>query len=159
MTKLLMTKPDLHRVLIALLMLGTIQLCWAESSSPSIKALAVSADSSDLDWLACPEFLPCTFAIVRGELGGNDMDIFLKFPSKAEIPFHTHTSSERMIMIRGEFHTTYEGQDRVKLNPGDYAYSPAELAHDGYCASQQECILFVAYDTPLDAVLYPLQNK
>ncbi len=142
------------------LMLGLLAIAIAPTASAHDEAdepaIAFSPDDEDLEWLPCPDFLPCTFAILRGELGGNNMDIFLRFPSKADIPFHTHTSTERMIMVQGEFETTYVGQDRVILKSGDYAFGPAGLAHDGYCASDEECVMYVGYDTPLDAL--PFEN-
>ncbi len=139
-------------LLLAIAVLET-QAATAQNSEYE-SAIAITPEDKGLEWLACPDFLPCTFAILRGELGGNDMDIYLKFPSKAKIPFHTHTSTERMIMIQGEFETTYVGQERVILKKGDYAFGPAGLAHDGYCSSKEACVMYVGYDSPLDAVPY-----
>ncbi len=152
-----MKKPSLvkYTILLAFFLISASQYLTAQESESELElAIAITPDNKGLEWLACPDFLPCTFAILRGELGGNDMDIYLKFPSKADIPFHTHTSTERMIMIEGEFETTYVGQDSVTLKKGDYAFGPAGLAHDGYCASEKECIMYVGYDNPLDAVPY-----
>ena len=119
--------------------------------------LVYSHNSKDLTWVNCPDFLPCQIASLNGELGGNNNDVFIKFPSLAEIPFHTHTSTEHMILLEGEFHTTYKGFERVVLKKGDYAFGPADLAHDGYCASKEDCVMFVAYETPIDAI--PISNK
>lgn len=149
----LFIKPKIFNAVIFLFALCFTSKAFAESSASKL-ALVISPDNSNLEWLACPDFLPCTFAVLHGELGGNNMDIFLKFPSKAKLPFHTHTSAEHMIMIAGEFHTMYEGQDSAVLKTGNYAYGPARLPHDGFCASKKECIMFVAYEKPLDAVPY-----
>jgi quercetin dioxygenase-like cupin family protein len=64
-----------------------------------------------------------------------------------------------MVLIEGEFHTTYVGQERVVLKAGDYAYGPGNLAHDGYCASEETCIMFVAYETAIDAIPYPKNRR
>jgi hypothetical protein len=47
---------------------------------------------------------------------------------------------------------TYEGQDTVALRPGSYAYGPAKLAHDAYCEKGDPCVLFIAFESPVDAV-------
>lgn len=148
-------KTSMTAVLSLSLVIVFMSINFAALAEGSSKiSLVFSPDSPALNWQPCPDFLPCQFAVLHGELGDNNMDIFLKFPSKAKVPFHTHTSTEHMILIAGEFHTTYEGQDRVVLRAGDYAYGPAKLPHDGFCASKVECVMFVAYDTPLDAIPY-----
>jgi len=137
----------------------TIASIVSAESSPSKKAMSFSLANAKLEWLNCPDFLPCKFAVLHGQLGGDNMDVFLKFPSKAKIPFHTHTSAEHMVMISGEFHTTYQGQEKAILKSGDFAYGPAQLPHDGFCASNIECVMFVAYEKPLDAVPYDISKK
>ena len=62
-------------------------------------------------------------------------DIFLKVPANFTIPDHWHTSAERMVLVSGELHVTYEGQPTAVLKPGMYAYGPARLAHRAVCES------------------------
>ena len=38
------------------------------------------------------------------------------------------------------------------LKAGTYAYGPARLPHTGYCTSSVPCVLFIAFESPLDAV-------
>jgi len=33
-----------------------------------------------------------------------------------------------------------------------YAYGPAKAVHDGRCISTEPCVLFIAFEDPLDAV-------
>jgi quercetin dioxygenase-like cupin family protein len=61
-----------------------------------------------------------------------------------------------MVMIAGELHVTYDGQNTVTLRPGSYAYGPAKRPHSGVCASSDPCVLFIAFESPLDAV--PVEN-
>jgi hypothetical protein len=35
---------------------------------------------------------------------------------------------------------------------GSYAYGPAELVHEGACLSAEPCVLFIAFEQPLDAI-------
>jgi mannose-6-phosphate isomerase-like protein (cupin superfamily) len=40
-----------------------------------------------------------------------------------------HTSPERMVLVSGELHVTYEGQEPTVQKTGMCAYGPAELPH------------------------------
>lgn len=60
------------------------------------------------------------------------------------------SSARRMVLVRGELRLTFENQKTVQLDTGDYAYAPAGMRHDGYCASRASCVLFIAFETPLD---------
>ena len=79
-----------------------------------------------------------------------------KCAGKSTIPLHWHTSAERMVMVAGELHVTYDGQKTAILKPGTYAYGPAKQPHHGFCASTVPCVLFIAFESPLDAV--PIEN-
>lgn len=150
------TKSKKRHLLLSLpVLLSIFTSCGVLSSESTEKALVYSHDNEKLKWVSCPDFLPCEVAPLNGALGTPNNDVFIRFPGKAKIPFHTHSSNEHMVLIEGEFHTTYVGQNRVILKAGDYAYGPGNLAHDGYCASDEACIMFVAYETAIDAVPYP----
>ena len=123
----------------------------AQMSDP---ALALAADGAQLKWGDCPPFLPkgCGIAVLHGDPAKDNLDVFFKVPGKSTIPLHWHTSAERMVLISGELHVTYEGQETSVLKPGMYAYGPAKRKHSAYCASAEPCILFIAFESPLDAV-------
>jgi quercetin dioxygenase-like cupin family protein len=57
-----------------------------------------------------------------------------------------------MVLISGELRVAYEGQEPVVLTPGTYAYGPPGRSHGGDCASATPCILFIAFEAPVDAV-------
>jgi uncharacterized RmlC-like cupin family protein len=118
------------------------------------QATTQTADDPQLKWGACPPFLPqgCGIAVLHGDPAKHNLDIFLKVPGKSTIPLHWHTSAERMVLVAGELHVTYDGQKTDVLKSGTYAYGPAKLWHKGYCASATPCVLFIAFESPLDAV-------
>lgn len=117
---------------------------------------ALTHDALDpaLEWGACPPFLPkgCGIAVLHGDPSKDNVDVFFKVPAQSMIPLHWHTSAERMVLVAGELHVTYDGQQTAVLRPGTYAYGPAKRPHSGYCASASPCILFIALESPLDAV-------
>ncbi len=117
-------------------------------------ALTRTADDASLKWGPCPPFLPkgCGIAVLHGDPAKDNVDVFFKIPAKSTIPLHLHTSAERMVLVAGELHVTYDGQKKAVLKPGTYGYGPANKPHKGFCASAVPCVLFIAFESPLDAV-------
>lgn len=113
-----------------------------------------SAGDAQLKWAPCPPFLPkgCQIAVLRGDPARPNVDIFFKVPAQASIPRHWHTSAERMVLVSGELHVTYDGHKTAVLKAGSYAYGPAKLPHKAECRSAGPCVLFIAFEAPLDAV-------
>ena len=118
------------------------------------RALAIPVQDSGLQWGPCPAFLPkgCEIAVLHGDPAKPNADIFFRVPGNAVIPHHWHSSAERMVLVSGELHVTYDGQPTVALKPGMYAYGPPKLGHDATCKSAEPCVLFIAFDLPVDAV-------
>lgn len=100
------------------------------------QALTSTFDGSNLKWGPCPDFIPkgCEIAVLHGDPAKANADIFFKVPANFEIPRHTHTSAERMVLVSGTLHVTYDGQKTTVLKPGTYAYGPAGRPHKAYCA-------------------------
>ncbi len=126
---------------------------FAAAPAPE-QAITQTADDAQLKWGPCPPFLPkgCGIAVLHGDPAKDNVDVFFKVPAKSTIPLHWHTSPERMVLVAGELHVTYDGQNKAVLKPGTYAYGPARKPHHGYCASKVPCVLFIAFESPLDAV-------
>lgn len=144
----------LQAALFSLLVLSLAgSIARAQAPAPEA-ALALTADDSQLKWGPCPPFLPagCVIAVVHGDPTKDNVDVFFKVPARSILPLHWHTSAERMVLLAGELHVTYEGQAPVVLRAGSYAYGPAKLPHSGVCASAVPCVLFIAFESPLDAV-------
>ena len=120
-------------------------------------ALVITADDDSLQWGPCPDFMPagCEIAVLHGDPAKPNVDILFRVPGGSAFPNHWHTSAERMILLSGELHVTYEGQEKAVIEAGSYAYGPAERPHDGYCAEGDHCVLFIAFEAPLDA--FPIQ--
>ena len=118
------------------------------------QALTRSAQDAQLQWGPCPPFMPagCGLAVLHGDPAKANADVFLKLPANAAIPEHWHTSAERMVLVAGELSVTYQGQSKVVLKPGMYAYGPAKVPHSASCASSASCVLFVAFESAIDAV-------
>ena len=115
--------------------------------------LAIAFDDAKLAWGPCPAFIPagCQIAVLHGDPSRQNADIYFKVPGDFRIPRHWHTSAERMVLVSGEMVVTYEGKPAVTLKPGMYAFGPAKVAHEATCAKGDPCVLFIAFEQPVDA--------
>jgi quercetin dioxygenase-like cupin family protein len=113
-----------------------------------------TAKDPELKWGPCPPFLPkgCEISVLHGDPARNNADIFFKVPADSVLPRHWHTSAERMVLVSGELHVTYDGHKTAILKPGTYAYGPAKLPHKAECKNAGPCVLFIAFVSPVDAV-------
>lgn len=146
----------------------TLGICWslfslsmlassaALAQTPSTEpALAIATQGGDVKWGPCPDPLPkgCQLAVMHGDPAQPNADVLLKLPGKSSVPKHTHTSAERIIVMSGTVHATYDGQQRAVLKRGMYAYGPAGKPHTASCVSREPCLLFIAFEQPVDIKL------
>jgi quercetin dioxygenase-like cupin family protein len=136
---------------------AVVSLLLAVASAPSAfarePAIARSVGDASLEWGPCPDFFPagCQIAVLHGDPARPNADVFFRVPPRYDLPAHWHSSPERMVLVSGELHVAYDGQEPVVLRPGMYAYGPAKAVHRGRCASSEPCVLFIAFEGPVDA--------
>jgi hypothetical protein len=120
----------------------------------SLVGLYFKSVAIELKWGACPAFMPagCALAVLHGDPAKPNADVFLRVPGNTTIPEHWHTSAERMILVSGELAVRYQKQPEVVLKPGMYAYGPAKLPHTASCRGTAPCVLFIAFESAVDAV-------
>jgi len=137
-------------------------ICFMAVCAPTLaqeQAITWTADDSRLQWGPCPAFLPegCRIAVLHGDPAKANADVFFKVPPGSKLPLHWHSSAERMLLVAGELSVSYEGQAAATLKAGTYAYGPAKQPHSGTCVSAMPCVLFIAFESPVDAV--PVAGK
>lgn len=140
------------------LVLVTLSVFWStalygQDRAMDQKALTWNIDDAELEWAACPEFMPesCSIAVLQGNPAEPNADVFFKMQGNTSVPEHWHHSAERMVLITGEMEVEYESQDPAVLKPGTYAYGPPERPHEASCISEKPCVLFIAFEEPVDA--------
>lgn len=147
-----LTDPRLVQTMMSVL---AILAFWGApaASQPGGGAFTRQAGDQELQWGPCPDFLPegCEIAVLQGDPAEHNADIFFRLPGGAVADRHWHRSAERMVLVSGELQVDYDGQDSVVLEPGTYAYGPAELPHSAECHSAEPCVLFIAFEQPVDA--------
>ncbi len=118
---------------------------------------AVSSSTfGKLDWFPCPEpldFEGCHIAILHGDPGKPNADVLFRMQPGTTAPEHWHSSAERMILISGEMHVTYTGEETQVLTSGSYAYGPSEKPHVAVCVGDEPCVLFIAFEKPVDTFI------
>jgi len=129
----------------------------ATTAAPGNKPVVLGADSATLEWGPCPAFMPasCRIAVLNGNPAEANSDVLFKLASKTTAPSHWHSSAERMVLISGEMRVEYEGRPAARIRAGDYAYGPPGLAHAAHCVSDVDCMLFIAFENPVDAFETP----
>ena len=149
-----MIQTLISRVTIAfLLSVATASACTTSvAQTPAQAPVTHSADGA-LQWGPCPAIFPtgCEIAVLHGDPAKPNADVFLKVAGGQALPAHTHTSAERMVLVSGELEVKYQGAAQTTLTPGEYAYGPAKLPHRAACRSSTPCVLFIAFEGPVDA--------
>jgi len=140
--------------IIAKLALSSVFILYSLCGSASESAISFSIDDESLQWGPCPAFFPagCQIAVLHGDPSKPNVDIFFKVPGNYDLPAHWHTSAERMTLLSGSLNVRYRGQSTTELKTGMYAFGPAKAVHDGRCVSDDPCVLFIAFEDPLDAI-------
>lgn len=127
----------------------------APAAGPAVeRAITVSFDADALAWGACPPLMPegCAIAAVHGDPSRPNADIFFRVPAGSTVPRHWHSSAERMVLVSGAMTVDYDGQEPITLKTGSYAYGPAKLPHAAVCAPGAPCVLFIAFEGPVDVL-------
>lgn len=136
------------------LILKLLLLLFCADVSASGRVVVASAQDQALQWAPCPDFIGegCEIAVLQGDPAKNNVDIFFKVPGDFSIPYHRHTSQERMVLVSGELEVTYDDHETAVIRTGDFAYGPAELPHKAYCRKGDDCILYIGFVASLDAM-------
>jgi len=102
----------------------------------------------------CPPFMPegCGLGVLQGDPEEHNADALFRLAPNTTVPMHWHTSAERMVLLSGELRVNYQGQPPVVFSPFTYAYGPAKLPHETRCLDKDECLLFIAFEEPVDAI-------
>ena len=138
------------------MILNILAALAAAASTSAESPLAIKAGDPALAWGPCPPPFTagCEIAVLHGAPDRPNADVFLRVPGGYRIVPHSHSSAERMVLVQGRLQVKYQGAPAATLAPGDYAYGPAGRAHQGLCAGAEPCVLFIAFEGPVDAAAF-----
>ena len=117
-------------------------------------------NDASLQWGPCPSFMPdgCSIAVLHGDPSKNNVDVLFKVNGGSDIPNHWHSSPERMILLSGKLSVTYKNETSQVMKTGSYAYGPSNKHHTAKCISEDPCVIFIAFEDPLDAFAVEVKN-
>ena len=140
-----------HRSTLSVLALTLASMLSAVQADEP--ALSFKHDDKSLEWGPCPAFIGegCQISVLHGDPAKNNLDIYFKVPADFDIVHHWHTSAERMVLVSGNMTVTYDDQKLERIKTGMYAYGPSKRPHTAYCEKGDPCVLFIAFEEPLDA--------
>ncbi len=140
----------MRRAFLAMAMLPTILLSHANAREP----LAIDPSGKSVKWGSCPPIFGkgCEIAVMQGDPSLPNADVVLRLQPGVRLGWHRHSSAERMVLVSGQLRVEYAGSKPATLKGGHYAYGPAGLAHQAACAGSAPCILFIAFEGPVDAL-------
>ena len=144
---------QLRSAIIASLFAVASLSATAPVSAEDGRALATRADDPNIQWAPCPPFFAetCRLGVLHGTPDQPNSDVFFRVAPGEVLPHHWHSSAERMVLVQGRLEVQYDGQEAVLLDAGMYAYGPPKLPHVGQCVSDEHCVLFIAFEGPIDA--------
>jgi mannose-6-phosphate isomerase-like protein (cupin superfamily) len=89
--------------------------------------------------------------VLHGDPATGPSDVFLRAAADYTFPAHWHTSAEHMVVVAGVVHVTYAGARQVELQERTYALVPAKTGHKAHCGAGGPCVMFIRFDSPIDA--------
>ncbi|MBI2260377.1 MAG: cupin domain-containing protein [Caulobacterales bacterium] len=132
---------------------AALALLASVASAATERPLAIDPADPALAWSGCPAIFPqgCELSVLHGHPARPNADLLLRVPGGSVLPAHSHTSAERMMLAAGRLSVKYLGAPERVLTGGTYAYGPAGLPHSATCVSEEPCVLFIAFEGPVDA--------
>lgn len=131
-------------------------LSFSPLAQTAERPISKTINDKNTSWGPCPEIFPkgCEIGVLQGDPKNKNTDIFFRVPGKYDIPPHSHTSAEHMILVSGRMEVKYKDEKPITLKQGSFAYGPAEHPHQAKCISKENCVLFISFDDPVDAKAY-----
>lgn len=90
-------------------------------------------------------------AVVRGDLGKDHSESFLRLPPGYVVRTHTHTSDELYVWISGAFTLIAHDGTKTKFRGPAYISFPGNAPRHGLvCGDKEPCIFYLRYSRPFD---------
>ncbi|MGH7561737.1 MAG: cupin domain-containing protein [Gemmatimonadales bacterium] len=144
-----------RRALPLVLPLAIAAVNVAPSFAQAAAATPVQWQHTDprLTWSPCPPIFPkgCEVTVLSGDPTTGPSDVFLRVPSNYTFPPHRHTSAEHIVIVAGVVHVTYAGGHQAELKERMYGLVPGKAGHKAHCGGRAGCVLFIHFDSPIDA--------
>ena len=123
------------------------------STSTAIQAQEMTSKSgqnvTEMTFANVPGLPTCTVGSVQnGDPTKGPSIIFAKIDAGCVIPWHWHTPSEHLMMVKGVAHVEMKDGKPLTLESGGYALMPSRHVHQFRC--EKACSLYIYSDAAFD---------
>ncbi|MCT2401194.1 cupin domain-containing protein [Novosphingobium mangrovi (ex Huang et al. 2023)] len=87
---------------------------------------------------------------LRGDMMKEGCTFLSRMAPGAIAPWHWHTHTEELVVLKGTIVAHLEGQDPVRVEAGGYSQLPGKHIHRFRCTDEGECLVFVVDEGPFD---------
>lgn len=90
-------------------------------------------------------------AVLRGDMKTGTSESLLRLPPNYVVPYHSHTSDELYVWIKGAFTLITKNGTATEFGGSAYISLPGNAPPHGLrCGPKQECIVYLRYSRPFD---------
>jgi anti-sigma factor ChrR (cupin superfamily) len=110
----------------------------------------------DLQFAPLGEGSPVKAAVLWGDPATGPAAVLVRFPEGYAEPWHSHSSTYRAVLVKGEFQTRSKDKDVTSgevYGPGAFMVQPGGAVHSEVNAGKGELIALVYFEGPVDFVL------
>ena len=134
-------------------------LAFAHELGSNKKPISFGADQTivDLDkliWspLEVEGLAPgAEIAVIRGDLGKDHSESFLRLPPGYLVRQHTHTSDELYVWVSGAFTLiSAKGEEQKFRGPAYISFPGNAPTHALKCGDKEPCLFYLRYSRPFD---------
>jgi quercetin dioxygenase-like cupin family protein len=89
-------------------------------------------------------------AMLRGDMMTGAATFLTRMAPGAVAPWHWHTHTEELVVLRGTIVAQLEGHAPVHVSAGGYSQLPGKHVHRFRCTDEEGCLLFVVDEGAFD---------
>ena len=101
---------------------------------------AVVTSASELKWIDSPVMKGAKQAVLWGDPAKGAYGTLRSVPGGAALGLHTHSHSQRVVLVSGTIEFNMEGEPKKELGPGSYVSIPGGAPHDATCKAGADCV-------------------
>lgn len=110
-----------------------------------------SPDDGAVKWFECGGAWPqkgCEASLVWGDWEHGTSGWWVRAPKGYMFARHSHSTPERILLVRGVMVGSVDGGQEVTVRPGMYWDFGANIIHWARCVDN--CLMYITYDSPFD---------
>jgi anti-sigma factor ChrR (cupin superfamily) len=113
-------------------------------------AAPVAMAADQMKWVPNPDAPGVMTAVAWGDPAKGPHGALHKFVAGFTAPLHTHSSSNRIVVISGTMSCTGEDGKEMKFTAGSFYTQPNTYKHTTKCLPGSECLVYLEADARWD---------